>query len=354
MSDFPQASPWLAPAAAAPSAQSFPLHVRDASFSTALGLVMQTLPYALARFAVLLGASIITLVWFVITFGVGAWLSDHVAHIFGAAWILLGVCGFGFAWWSVVRYALHLISCGHVAVLTDLITRGQVGNGAESMFTYGRTIVVQRIGQESLLYGLNMTVRGIINSLHNTLDWIAGSMPIPGLESLANVATMIMRAATRYLDKVIFSYSLARADRDAWTAAREGLIYYAQNAKPILKTSVWVVVLERVLTVLLWLVLLAPAAAFVVILPHSMRESGALVTLVIAAMLAGSLRGAFMKPVFLTMIMIRFHTLIENQAVDPQWDAQLSGLSAQFAGMGAQFAGQMGNRMGAGAAGRGF
>jgi hypothetical protein len=85
-----------------------------------------------------------------------------------------------------------------------------------------------------------------------------------------------------------------------------------------------------------------------------MRESGALVTLVIAAMLAGSLRGAFMKPVFLTMIMIRFHTLIENQAVDPQWDAELSGLSAQFAGMGAQFAGQMGNRMGAGAAGRGF
>jgi hypothetical protein len=310
--------------------------VRDAGFGTACGLVMQTMPYALARFAVLFGASIVTLVWFGLTFGVGAWLTDHVAHVFGLAWILLGVCGFGFAWWSVVRFGLHLISCGHVAVLTELITRGQIGNGTESMFTYGRAIVMKRIGQESLLYGLNMTVRGIINSLHRTLDWIAESMPVPGLESLANIVTMIMRAATAYLDKVIFSYSLARPDRDAWTAAREGLIYYGQNAKPILKTSVWVVVLERVLTVVLWVFLLLPAAALTAMLPHSMRESGALVTLVIAAMLAGCLRGAFMKPIFLTMIMIRFHTLIENQAVDPAWDAQLSGISSQFAGMARQ------------------
>jgi hypothetical protein len=339
MSDLPHASPWLSPNAGAPpppGANRFALHVRDASFTTALGLVLQTLPYALARFAVLFAASLITVLWFLITFGVGAWLSDHIANLFGAAWMLLGVCGFGFAWWSVVRYGLHLISCGHVAVLTELITCGQIGNGTESMFAYGRTIVVQRIGQESLLFGLNMTVRGIINSLHNTLDWIADSMPVPGLESLANLATMIIRAATRYLDKVIFSYSLARADRDAWTAAREGLIYYGQNAKPILKTSVWVVVLERVLTVVLWVFLLLPAAALTAMLPHSMRESGALVTLVIAAMLAGCLRGAFMKPIFLTMIMIRFHTLIENQAVDPAWDAQLSGISSQFAGMARQ------------------
>jgi uncharacterized membrane protein YhaH (DUF805 family) len=155
---------------------------------------------------------------------------------------------------------------------------------------------------------------------------------------------MIMRAATAYLDKVIFSYSLARPDRDAWTAAREGLVYYGQNARAILKTSVWVVVLERVLTVLLWLVLLAPAAAITVALPHSMRESGGLATLLIAALLAGSLRAAFMKPVFLTMIMIRFHTCIEGQAVDPVWDARLSEISGNFANLGSQLRGSMGAR----------
>jgi hypothetical protein len=345
MSDMPPAtpSPWILPHAADETvafrpvqAASFPLAVRNAGFGTALGLVMQTLPYAVARFAVLLGASLVTVIWLAVAFGGGAWLGEHIAHVFGFAWIVLCLGSFGFAWWGVVRYGLHLISCGHVAVLTELITHGQVGNGSESMFAYGRRIVVQRIGQESLLYGLNLTVRGIINSLHRTLDWIAESLSIPGLESLANLATMVMKAATSYLDKVIFSYSLARTDRDAWTAAREGLVYYGQNARPILKTSVWIMVLERVLTVLLWLVLLAPAAAIVVVLPHSLRESGALVTLGIAALLAGSLRGAFLKPIFLTMIMIRFHALIENQAVDPAWDARLSEISGQFAGLGRQ------------------
>jgi len=350
------ASPWLPPSGApearfapgpgGPAAPPRKLAVRDHGLGTAFGLVMQTLPYALMRFGVLLGASLITILWLSITLGGGAWISDHIAHVFGAAWIIAGLTGFGFAWWGLVRYALHLIECGHVAVLTELITDGQIGNGAESMFAYGRAIVIKRIGQESLLYGLNMTVRGVINSFHRTLDWIAEALPVPGLETVENLVTMVLKAATRYLDKVVFSYSLSRPDRDAWTAAREGLIYYGQNAKPILKTSVWVVVLEKVLTFLLWVVLLAPAAALVVMLPHAMRENAALATLLIAALLAWSLRGAFMQPIFLTMIMIRFHTAIEGQTVDPVWDARLSEVSSSFAGMGAQTAGQMGGQMG--------
>ena len=348
MSDNPPAgpSPWLSPAGLIVPGAPVPgapfagtsLAVRSASFGTALGLVLQTLPYAVARFAVLLGASLVTVIWLVIAIGGAGWLGAHIAGVFGLAWLILCLGGFGFAWWGLVRYGLHLISCGHVAVLTELITNGRINNGSESMFAYGRAIVISRIGQESLLYGLNAAVRRIINSLHATLEGFAETVAVPGLESLTNLATMVMKAATAYLDKVIFSYSLSRPDRDAWTAAREGLIYYAQNARPILKTSVWVIVLDKVLTVVLWLVLLAPAAILTVMLPHSMRETGGLATLVIAALLAGSLRGAFLKPVFLTMIMVRFHTAIEGQTVDPVWDARLSNASSTFAGLGAQMA----------------
>ncbi len=47
---------------------------------------------------------------------------------------------------------------------------------------------------------------------------------------------------------MILSYILARNDGDPGRDAREALVYYAQNAKPILKTSVWVVIQERVLS----------------------------------------------------------------------------------------------------------
>jgi hypothetical protein len=312
----------------------YPLVMRDASLSAAVGLLIQTMPYALMRFAVMLAFTVATVIWITITFGGMAFLGDHIAPIFGFVWLVL--CGglFSYVWWGLLRYGLHLIACGHVAVLTELITKGAVGNGTESMFAYGRRIVTDRIGQVSVLFGLNALVRGILESFHRTLDWIGEMLPIPGLESLSNLVNLILRAATRYLDKAIFSYSLARGDAEPWEAAREGIIYYAQNAKPILKTAIWVVILERVLSVVMWVVLLAPAAAITLLLPHAVRDTGSIVSVLIAVLLAGSVRSAFVKPLFLIMILVRFHTVIEGQPINETWDGRLSAVSTQFATLG--------------------
>ena len=47
----------------------YPLAIRDASFGTALKLFLRTLPYALARFGILVGVSLVGIVWAVATFG---------------------------------------------------------------------------------------------------------------------------------------------------------------------------------------------------------------------------------------------------------------------------------------------
>jgi hypothetical protein len=318
---------------------AYPLAVRDHGLATAFGLLLRSLPYALARLGLLLAYTIGCIVWLVVAIGGGAWLGAHIAEAFGGIWIILCLVGIGWFWATVLRYTLHLVACGHVAVLTELITHGKVGNGTESMFDYGRRIVTARFGEVTALFGLNALVRGVVRSFHRTLDWIDGLLPIPGLDALASLLTLVLRAATRYLDKVIFSYGLARDDADPWTAAREGVVYYAQNAKPILTTSVWIVVLEKVLTVVLWLLLLAPAAAITLLLPHAVRETGGLITVVIAVLLAGCLRSAFIKPLFLIMMMVRFHALIEHQPIDAAWNERLAGVStrfAEFAGGGAR------------------
>jgi hypothetical protein len=341
MPNTPPPSVWTTPSAGpppvfAPVRHSYPLAVRDHGLGTAIGLLLQSLPYALAHCGILLAYALGCIIWLVITFGGAAWLSAHIAQAFGVVWFILCVVGIGWFWGAVLRYLLHLLVCGHVAVLTDLITRGQVGNGTESQLAYGKRVVTERFGQVNALFGLNMLVRGILQAFHRTLDWIGEMLPIPGLESLSNLVNIIMRAATRYLDKVILSYNLARNDQDPWRGAREGIVYYCQNAKPILQTSIWIVILERVLSFLLWLVLLAPAAAITVLLPHAARESGGVVTIIIAVLLAGALRAAFIKPLFLIMMMVRFHTLIEHQPINQEWDARLSSLSDKFRTLGMQ------------------
>jgi hypothetical protein len=59
-----------------------------------------------------------------------------------------------------------------------------------------------------------------------------------------------------------------------------------------------------------------------------------LVTIIIALLLAGTLRSSFIKPLFLIMMMVRFHALAENQPIDQQWDDRLAALSDKFRDLG--------------------
>jgi putative effector of murein hydrolase LrgA (UPF0299 family) len=90
------------------------------------------------------------------------------------------------------------------------------------------------------------------------------------------------------------------------------------------------VIVERCLSVLLWLLLLVPAGVATMALPDAIREYGAIVTVCIAALLAMTLRAAFIQPLFLICIMIRFHALVENQPINSTWVGYLDGLSDKF------------------------
>ena len=96
-------------------------------------------------------------------------------------------------------------------------------------------------------------------------------------------------------------------------------------------------ILERLLTFALWLLLLAPAGWITAMRPAGIRESGGLVTIPVAILLAGTLRAAFIKPLFLIMMMVRFHALTENQPIDQEWDTRLSNASDKFRSLGAGF-----------------
>ncbi len=210
------------------------------------------------------------------------------------------------------------------------------------MFAYGRRIVTERFAQANVLFGLNAVVRGVVATIHGTLNWMADLSPIPGFESISGLVNILLKGATRYIDKVIFSHNLARSDADTWRSSREGLVYYAQNARPVLQTAIWSVILERVLSVLLWLVLLVPAGLVTLMLPHSLREASGVMTVLVAVLLLGPLRAAFVKPLFLIMMMVRFHAAAEGQPINAAWDARLTSVSEGFCTLGQDAAAAMG------------
>jgi len=182
----------------------------------------------------------------------------------------------------------------------------------------------------NLLFAMQLLVRGVVRAFNRTLDWLSHLLPIPGLSSVVGIVNAVVRAATTYIDETIFSYNLARGDENPWRSSKDALIYYCQNSMEILKTAVWVVVLDKVLTVVVWAVMLIPAGLLLVVLPTSLKPGGMLLGFVIAALFASNIRQAFLKPIFLTMVMTKFHVVVRGQPINMEWDERLSGVSGKF------------------------
>jgi hypothetical protein len=314
----------------APVRHSYPLAVTQPGFGTAVSLVTRTLPYALVRFGILVGFTLVTVAWFAITFGGAALLGAKIHPWAGIFWLIVGLGGYGYAWWIVVRYALYLIKAGHIAVLTELITKGTIDNGATGMFDYGRRVVTERFGEVNVLFAVDLLIRGVVSAFNRTLDWVSHLIPLPGLHSVVGIVNAVLKAATTYIDETIFSYDLARGDDNPWRAGKDGLIYYAQNSAEILKTALYVVVLDKVLTLVVWVVMLVPAFLMLAVLPAAAKPGGFIGGLVIAALFASNVRQAFLKPIFLVMVMTKFHAVVKNQVINAEWDARLTSVSGKF------------------------
>jgi len=313
-----------------PVRHSYPLAIQDASLTTAFGLLMRTSPYAMARFGVLLTVSVVTIVWYVVTFGGWLFLGSKVHPIAGYGWLFFGLTIYGYLWRTLVRYFLYMLKAGHIAVLTELLTKGTIGSSNEGMFEYGKRIVTERFGQMNAMFALDLLVHGVVRAFNRTLDWIANLIPIPGLSGVASVVKAVVYSATTFVDETILSYSLARGDENVFRSSQDGLIYYAQNSKEVLKTGVWIVILDKVSTLATWLVMLIPATLLTWILPASIQGIGGLGVFLVAALFAWNLRAAFLEPLFLIMIMTKFHVCARDQAIDAEWDERLTAVSKQF------------------------
>ncbi|MEO8876548.1 MAG: hypothetical protein ABI461_13240 [Polyangiaceae bacterium] len=332
---------------------AYPLEVTSASFTTALVLNLRTLPYAFVRFFLHTAHALVAIAFFVATIVCAAVVGKEVHPAAGVAVLVVGIVVYTvlWAWWF--RYALYAVKCGHIACLTDLITRGKIGDGSEGMLSYGKHVVRERFADVAQVYVLQALIRGVVSEFNMAIGFIADILPfaIPML----GWARRLLRASTRYLDETLFAYSLIRRNEPLWDVCSEGLGYYFQNSKEILKTSMWMMVLGSILRALLWIGFLI--AGFFICLPifggliaahgHMIANdvgsgpgidpSGAVTILsacVGALIFAGisiySIERAFLHPIYLTMVMTKFLLVIQTQPLSADFERYLLTPRAQL------------------------
>ncbi len=292
-----------------------------------LALLSRTLPFLIFRFLIYFG---ITLAY-VIGTGTGAGLGYFIGHIGddpGAFSVWGGLIGFGLI--SVVayllrEYLLYMVKAGHIAVLVELMDGKELPQG-RSQIDHAQKVVRERFTESSVLFGLDQLIKAVLKAFNRAFFTISALIPIPGLQGVAKFINTIINLSLTYLDEVILAHNIRTESDNPWRSSQTALILYAQNYKAFLRNAFFLAFFIWGMTLLVFLLILAPVAGLVSLFPGT---AGPL-TLIVALVFAWGIKQAVIEPIGMTALMQVFFKVTEGQEPDPEWDARLTEVSGKF------------------------
>ena len=301
----------------------------DFSVGQALGLMGRTAPFILLRVIVYAGIAIA----YVLVTGVGAGVGWSVGAFgdedFRAGATIWGG-GIGFALTAGVlyfarEYILYIVKAGHIAVLVKLMDGEAVPDG-QSQITYATAIVKDRFVEANVLFAVDQLVKGVLNAIIGIVQGVASFLPIPGLTNLVALVRAFLKIAVGLVDEVILAHAIRTNSTNPWASAQEALVLYAQNYPTMLKNAAWLTIITYGLSFVVFLLMLAPAAAVVWLIPGGWSAAG----FVFALIFAWAVKAALIEPFAIACMMQVFFRTTAGQTPDPEWDARISGVSKKF------------------------
>ncbi len=301
----------------------------DFSIGQALGLMGRTLPFIVFRIVVYAGIAVayvlVTGVGAGVGWGVGAF-GDSEFQASSTFWG--GLIGFGLtagALYFLREYILYIVKAGHIAVLVKLLDGEDVPAG-QNQIGYATEIVKAGFGEANVLFALDQLVKGVLGAIIGLTQGVASLLPIPGLQGVVGLVRAFLRIAVGLVDEVILAHAIRTNATNPWASAQTALVLYAQNYPTMLKNAAWLTIITYGLALVVFLVMLAPAAAIVWLIPGGWSAGG----FIFALIFAWAVKAALIEPFAIACMMQVFFRTTAGQTPDPEWDSRISGVSRRF------------------------
>ena len=305
----------------------------DFSISESLSLMRRTAPFVLFRvivyFSITAALVAATGTGAGVGWGVGAFGDQEfrASSVFYGG--VFGVSITGGVIFFLRGYILFIVKAGHIAVMVELM-QGRSIPGGRGQIDYARQIVTERFGQASALFALDRLIKGVIAAVTGLVQGLLTILPIPGVEQAMGALRAYLRVAVGLVDEVILAHAIKTKSDNPWASAREALVLYAQNAKPMLMNAAWLTLIVWGLSFVVFLVMLAPAAAVVYLIPGSWSAGG----FVFAIIFAWAVKAALIEPFAIACLLQVYFKVTEGQVPNPEWEAKLSSASDKFKALG--------------------
>ncbi|MDX8524425.1 hypothetical protein RFM68_07895 [Mesorhizobium sp. MSK_1335] len=302
----------------------------DFSIARSVSIMMRTWPFIVFRMIVYFGITVA----YIMATGTGASVGYGAGHIStdpdGPVSFALwgGVVGFGvvsIAVYWIREYILYVLKAGHIAVMVHLIDGHDVPDG-QGQIAYAKEVVTQRFAEANILFVVDQLVKGAIRAITGLIGGIAAFLPIPGLSGLVSFINTVIRLSLTYVDEIILGYNIRINSNSPFETARQGVVLYAQNGKHMVKNAVWLAVIMWGVSFVIFLLMLAPAAAILWVMPGQLAGWA----FVLAIVFAWAFKAAFIEPFAIASLMQVYFDAIEGQVPNPEWDHRLAEASSKF------------------------
>lgn len=305
----------------------------DFNVGTALGLMRKTAPFLLFRIAVYFG---IALAYVLVTgtgagigYGIGGFGDDDFRT---STTMWGGFVGFGITagvLYLMREYLLYVVKAGHIAVMVELLDGRELPDG-QGQVTYAKKIVTERFGEASVLFGIDQLIKGVVGAITGLVQGLLSILPIPGLDKVMSLVRAYLKLAVGLIDEVILAHGLRTRAENPYASAKEALVLYGQNAKPMLINAAWLTLFTWGLSIIVFLFMLAPAAVVVYLMPGSWAAGG----VVFALLFAWAVKVSVIEPFAIACLLQAFFRVTEGQVPNPEWEAKLDSASAKFKTLG--------------------
>ena len=278
-----------------------------------------TMPFVWLKLLLGLATVVVSAILFAILVGIGALFGDGGIAITFLIW--LGAVG-------VVRFILnhwlgYLVKAGHIAVISEAVTTGNI---PADQVGVGKKAVMERFGTSNVYFVIDKLVSGAVKQLQKALGKVGDMLGgIPGVDAVVGIGQMFIGISLGYIDECCLGYTFYKKEQDAYKSAADGVVIYAQNWKPLLKSAAKTTVLVIVL------VIAVTAASFILLgglftLLHWNRG----VAFVLALLIALAVKYAFIDSWIMVKMMVSYMEVAPGTEITFDLYGKLCKLSSKF------------------------
>lgn len=212
-------------------------------------LLKRTTPFLFARIGIYLCFMIGSFIYVLIVSGIGWQVFKFMGDgAFVPIIILMLVAlfgGYGIIRW-LERYFVFLVKAGHIYVMTELLIEGDIPEG-KSQLSYGKDKVVETFGKTNVFFVVDTLVDGAVRQIQRWIMKTADFFSfIPQAQTLMGIISQVLGTSLQYVDEAVLCYTMKEENngKSVWRNSGDGIVYYAQSWKGILKTAVIIVIFK--------------------------------------------------------------------------------------------------------------